>query len=101
MDEAAVHSVAAQRHIIRRPRLTRLLDEATSPIILLVAPAGYGKTTLATEWTILSGRRSIWYRATPASSDPVALAGGGAETAASVIDGAGERGRARPSAGWS
>ncbi len=37
----------AQRHIIKRPRLTRLLDEAEARVLLLVAPAGYGKTTLA------------------------------------------------------
>src|SRR5919201_6437236 len=74
MDEAAVHSVAAQRHIIRRPRLTRLLDEATSPIILLVAPAGYGKTTLAAQWT--RRRRHAWYQCTSASSDLAALASG-------------------------
>jgi ATP/maltotriose-dependent transcriptional regulator MalT len=32
----------AQRHIIKRPRLTTLLDGADARIILLVAPAGYG-----------------------------------------------------------
>ena len=37
-------------HIIKRPRLTRLLDETEARVILLVAPAGYGKTTLAREW---------------------------------------------------
>jgi hypothetical protein len=29
---------AARRHIIERPRLTRLLTEAEAPIVLLVAP---------------------------------------------------------------
>src|SRR5437899_3272456 len=33
-------------HLIERPRLTCLLDAAEARIILLVAPAGYGKTTL-------------------------------------------------------
>jgi ATP/maltotriose-dependent transcriptional regulator MalT len=37
----------ANRHIIERPRLTRLLDETTARVIMLVAPAGYGKTVLA------------------------------------------------------
>jgi ATP/maltotriose-dependent transcriptional regulator MalT len=41
---------AARRRIIKRPRLTRMLDESGARIILLVAPAGYGKTTLAHEW---------------------------------------------------
>jgi LuxR family transcriptional regulator, maltose regulon positive regulatory protein len=63
----------ARRHIIKRPRLTRLLDETSARIILLVAPAGYGKTTLAREWLEGSGRPYAWYAATPASADVAAL----------------------------
>ena len=43
--EAAVEG--ASRYIIKRPRLTRLLDGANAQVLMLVAPAGYGKTTLA------------------------------------------------------
>jgi len=69
----------APSFIIKRPRLTKLLDEAEARIILLVAPAGYGKTTLAREW--LSGRKgpTAWYSASAASSDVVSLAIGLAE----------------------
>jgi LuxR family transcriptional regulator, maltose regulon positive regulatory protein len=66
----------ARRHIIKRPRLTRLLDETSARIILLVAPAGYGKTTLAREWLEGSGRPYAWYGATPASVDVAALSRG-------------------------
>src|SRR3954453_17880345 len=38
------------RRIIERPRLLKLLDDATARTILLVAPAGYGKTTLVRQW---------------------------------------------------
>jgi LuxR family maltose regulon positive regulatory protein len=65
--------VAGRRHIIRRPRLTRLLDECEARIILLVAPAGYGKTTLAREWVESGRRRATWYRAHP-TADVAALA---------------------------
>ena len=41
---------AARRYIIKRPRLTRLLDNANARVLMLVAPAGFGKTTLAREW---------------------------------------------------
>src|SRR5438067_9787683 len=69
---------AAKRHIIQRPRLTKLLDETTARIILLVAPAGYGKTTLAREWCeTRSG--TVWYQCTPASHDVAALAVGVAD----------------------
>ena len=61
-----------RRHV-RRPRLTRLLDQSTAQVIVLNAPAGYGKTTLAAEW--LQGKKNVaWYRATAASADPAALA---------------------------
>ena len=39
-----------ERRIIERPRLVTLLEEAEARVILLVAPAGYGKTTLARQW---------------------------------------------------
>jgi LuxR family maltose regulon positive regulatory protein len=63
-----------RRHIVERPRLTRLLDDAASRIIMLVAPAGYGKTTLAQQW--LKARPHAWYRGTAASADVAALARG-------------------------
>src|SRR5581483_11227924 len=70
-------------HIIKRPRLTRLLDETDARIILLIAPAGYGKTTLAREW--LSGRPNAWYRGTPSSSDVAALALSLARAASTIV----------------
>jgi ATP/maltotriose-dependent transcriptional regulator MalT len=82
-----------RRHV-RRPRLTALLDEATAQSIILTAPAGYGKTTLAREW--LQGReRAAWYRATAASADVGAFSAGLADAVAPVVPGAGERVRQR------
>ena len=54
-------AAVSRRRIIKRPRLTRMLDKSGARIILLVAPAGYGKTTLAHEW--LEDKRAAWYRA--------------------------------------
>ena len=50
--------VPAQRHIIERPRLTKLLDDSNAQVILLVAPAGYGKTTLARQW--VADKPHVW-----------------------------------------
>ena len=51
MAEGAVDKPPTNRRkIIERPRLTRLLDESPARIKMLVAPAGYGKTTLARQW---------------------------------------------------
>jgi ATP/maltotriose-dependent transcriptional regulator MalT len=64
----------APSFIIKRPRLTKLLDESEARIILLVAPAGYGKTTLAREWLSARKGRTAWYSASATSSDVVSLA---------------------------
>ena len=67
--------------IIKRPRLTRLLDEAGARITLLLAPAGYGKTTLAREWTREQDRVG-WYTGGPAMIDVAGLSVGLAEVRA-------------------
>ena len=78
-----------KRHV-RRPRLTRLLDASTAQAILIIAPAGYGKTTLAAEW--LQGRDAgFWYRATTASADVAAFSAGVVEVIQPLMPGAGDR----------
>lgn len=71
--------------IIERPRLTQLLDLADARAVLLVAPAGYGKTTLAEQW--LSEKPHVLYRSPPAASDVAALIAGIAQVATSYGDG--------------
>jgi LuxR family maltose regulon positive regulatory protein len=67
-----------------------MLNETNAQAILLTAPAGYGKTTLAQEW--LRGREHVaWYRATSASADLAAFSSGLADVVASIVPGAGER----------
>jgi ATP/maltotriose-dependent transcriptional regulator MalT len=78
---------APQRHIIRRPRLTKLLDEAAARVILLVAPAGYGKTTLAREWLGQHSRTALWYRARTGTSSVAAVALGLAKAVSAVSHG--------------
>jgi ATP/maltotriose-dependent transcriptional regulator MalT len=57
-----------ERRIIERPRLIKLLDESEARIILLLAPAGYGKTTLARQW-FKTLNSAIWISLTPAHRD--------------------------------
>lgn len=87
--------VASRRRIIRRPRLTSMLDEGTARIRLLVAPAGYGKTTLAREWLGEPERKDLWYRGGPASADVAAVAAGISEATGAMIPDAGKRMRKR------
>jgi ATP/maltotriose-dependent transcriptional regulator MalT len=63
----------AARRLIERPRLTRLLDASGERTILLHAPAGYGKTTLARQWTATLSR-AVWLSMTPAHRDVAAVA---------------------------
>jgi ATP/maltotriose-dependent transcriptional regulator MalT len=79
----------ANRHIIERPRLIHRLDESAAKVITLVAPAGYGKTTLARQW--LLNRPHAWYTASAASGDVGALGLGLVEAAAAVAPGIGQR----------
>jgi LuxR family transcriptional regulator, maltose regulon positive regulatory protein len=84
----ATQSQARRRRIIERPRLTRLLDESQGRIKMLVAPAGYGKTTLARQW--LEGTTSAWFRGTPSCIDVAVLAAGLKRACAEVLPGAGD-----------
>jgi len=72
-----------------------MLDDSTAQIRILIAPAGYGKTTLAREWLGEPERRDVWYRGGPASADVAALSAGIAEAASEIIPDAGKRMRDR------
>src|SRR6201987_1051598 len=62
-------------HIIERPRLiTRLKEGGGARISVLAAPAGYGKTTLARQWSECQEGTVAWYRTTRASGDVALLA---------------------------
>lgn len=71
---ASQPSVHQERRIIERPRLIKLLDDTDARTILLLAPAGYGKTTLARQWAkTLNG--AVWVTLTGAHADVAWLAG--------------------------
>src|SRR5947209_1321449 len=88
-EENQDHDLRLARHIVARPRLTRLLDETDARVRILAAPAGYGKTTAARQWLRATTNPAVWYDATPASTDIAALATGVASSVAHLIPGAG------------
>jgi LuxR family maltose regulon positive regulatory protein len=62
-------------HIIERPRLIgRLAEGGGARVSVLAAPAGYGKTTLARQWSQRQAGPVAWYRTTRASGDVALLA---------------------------
>jgi ATP/maltotriose-dependent transcriptional regulator MalT len=81
---AASQSVSSPE-LIDRPRLRGLLERSAAPVILLVAPAGYGKTTLARQWLSCSKTQIAWFSCTEASTDVAALALGIARSASELF----------------
>ncbi|HSF83066.1 MAG TPA: LuxR C-terminal-related transcriptional regulator [Anaerolineales bacterium] len=68
-----LYTPPTRKNLVPRPRLIRLLDEAWQEgikLTLVSAPAGYGKTTLVTEW--LSGLQiqSTWLSLDKNDNDP-------------------------------
>ncbi|HEU5243158.1 MAG TPA: LuxR C-terminal-related transcriptional regulator [Gaiellaceae bacterium] len=62
-------------HIIERPRLiARLAEGGGARVSVLAAQAGYGKTTLARQWSQRQSGPVSWYRTTRASGDVALLA---------------------------
>lgn len=62
-------------HIIERPRLIARLEEGGGArVSVLAAPAGFGKTTLARQWSQRQAGPVAWYRTTRASGDVALLA---------------------------
>ncbi|MDP9188630.1 MAG: LuxR C-terminal-related transcriptional regulator [Actinomycetota bacterium] len=65
---------AAQRHgLIDRPGLVSRLEESDRPLAMICAPAGYGKTTLLSQWAELDGRPFVSLTLGPHHNDPVPL----------------------------
>jgi len=73
---------AAPSHIIERPRLIKLMEESGARVIVLQAPAGYGKTTLARQWAEHAGNDGRWCRCVVSSADLAAFAVQLADTSA-------------------
>ncbi len=68
------HQPAAPRHQVARPALIARLNDglaAGRPLTLLAAPAGYGKTTLAAQWTAQLDRPVAWLALDEADDDPL------------------------------
>jgi LuxR family maltose regulon positive regulatory protein len=53
--------------------LRRLSDGPVPPVLSVVAPAGYGKTTLLRQWMDHSARPRSWLTLDPEDNDPVLL----------------------------
>jgi LuxR family maltose regulon positive regulatory protein len=84
--EAAAEAAASQRDVllatklnvpglqpdlVPRPRLAQRLDEARGRgLVLVCAPAGYGKTVLLAEWVRRARRQAAWLSLDAGDNDP-------------------------------
>ena len=68
-----VRAPAARLGHVRRHRLLRALWENPSELVLVLAPAGFGKTILMSQWAASAGRHVAWATVTEGDADPVVL----------------------------
>lgn len=68
-----LHTPGTTLNLVTRPRLTQQLDDALRqghPLILVVAPAGYGKTTLVTDWLGQASIPAAWLSLDEGDNNP-------------------------------
>ncbi len=72
--QSKLHVPASRPGLIERPHLLeRLAAARSSPLMLIVAPPGYGKTTLATQWNEDDERPFVWVTLDAGDNDPSSL----------------------------
>ena len=72
--ESKLHPPSARPGIVPRTTLVeQLLASQATPFVCVVAPAGYGKTTLLAQWAERTGRRVAWVSVDQRDNDPVVL----------------------------
>ena len=59
--------------VVPRPKLAAQLQDTDATVALVVAPPGYGKTTLVSEMTTAAERPFAWLTITDEDNDPSAL----------------------------
>src|SRR3954468_13969056 len=70
--KAKIQPPALRSSTLSRQRLIDKLAEATTHrLTLLIAEAGYGKTTLLADFAARSGLRTMWYRLDSTDADVV------------------------------
>jgi LuxR family transcriptional regulator, maltose regulon positive regulatory protein len=73
--ESKLHAPEPRDGWVERPALVQRLAHAHARLVLVDAPAGYGKTTLVAQWRCGSadGRPFAWVTLDPDDNDPVSL----------------------------
>lgn len=65
---------AVDAELVHRSRLVdELVHSSAAPLVVILAPPGYGKTTLLTQWSAADPRRFSWIRLDEDDNDPAVL----------------------------
>jgi LuxR family transcriptional regulator, maltose regulon positive regulatory protein len=72
--ESKLHVPEIRQKLVRRPHLIeQLRTSEASPLVLVVAPPGYGKTTLLAQWARDEARSVVWLTLDDGDNDPSRL----------------------------
>ena len=72
--EPKLHPPSGRPGLVPRTTLVEhLLASQATPFVCVVAPAGYGKTTLLAQWAARKGDRVAWVSVDRRDNDPVVL----------------------------
>ena len=69
--EAKLAAPTLRRVAVDRPRVRRLLDEDDTALVLVAAPAGYGKTTAVRAWCASRDAALAWVTLDAGDNDPL------------------------------
>jgi LuxR family maltose regulon positive regulatory protein len=73
LDETKLQPLRARPGIVPRTALVDRLDAAQQPILAVTAPAGYGKTTVLSQWAERKQPRVAWLSLDDQDNDPAVL----------------------------
>src|SRR5512133_1851832 len=71
--ESKVHVPTLRSGTVSRTALVNRLRATSEPIVLLTAPAGYGKTTVLAQWATRDLRPFAWISVDERDNDPIVL----------------------------
>lgn len=72
-DDPKLSPPRVRRRLVRRARLVDRLTACEGPLVTVVAPAGYGKSTVLAQWTQTDPRPSVWVNLDTLDNDPAVL----------------------------
>jgi LuxR family transcriptional regulator, maltose regulon positive regulatory protein len=71
--QAKLRPPTLRQGLVARPALVNRLRREAAPVVSVVAPAGYGKTTLLAQWAAAEARPVAWLSIDARDNDPVVL----------------------------